>query len=110
MTTYRWVAISCALVLLVLAPAGWAHAQTPAALEAAAKASPELVSALSKEIGGTAAQSAGAAGALFGLAKSRLKPAEFGQVSSAVPGMAALLKAAPAVGAGGGANAALSQM
>jgi hypothetical protein len=86
---------------------------TAAAQEAAAKASPELVGALSKEIGGTPAQSAGAAGALFGLAKSRLKPAEFGQVSKAVPGMDALLKAAPAVGGAvgtSGASAALSQL
>jgi hypothetical protein len=34
---------------------------------------------------------------LFGLAKTRLAPAEFGQVSKAVPGMAALLGAAPAL-------------
>jgi hypothetical protein len=66
---------------------------------AAAKASPELVGLLSKEIGGTPEQAAGAAGALFGIAKSRLKADEFSLVDKAVPGMASLLSAAPAVGA-----------
>jgi Protein of unknown function VcgC/VcgE (DUF2780) len=75
---------------------------------AAAKASPELVSALSKEIGSTPEQAAGAAGALFGVAKSRLKPEEFSQVSSAVPGMSALLKAAPAAAVG--TSGALAKM
>ena len=84
-------------------------AQVPAAAAAAAKASPELVGALSKEIGGSPEQAAGAAGALFGLAKSRLKADEFSQVSKAVPGMNALLSAAPTVAAAGGAGA-LSQL
>jgi hypothetical protein len=69
--------------------------------EAAAKASPDLVGALSKELGSSPAQAAGAAGSLFGLAKSRLKPEEFGQISKAVPGMDSLLKAAPAAAAVG---------
>ena len=56
----------------------------------------------------TAAGSAGAAGALFGVAKSRLKPEEFSQVSKAVPGMDSLLRAAPA--AAGGAAGAVSQL
>jgi hypothetical protein len=82
---------------------------TDAAL--AAKASPDLVGELSKELGSTPEQAAGAAGALFGVAKSRLKPEEFSKVSKAVPGMDSLLKAAPtaAVGTSGGA-AALSKM
>ena len=64
--------------------------------KAAAKASPELVNALAKELNATPEQAAGAAGALFGLAKSRLKADEFSQVASAVPGMTSLLSAAPA--------------
>ena len=83
------------------------------AAAAAAKASPELIGALSKEIGGSPEQSAGAAGALFGLAKSRLKPDEFSQVAKAVPGMDLLLGAAPTGGGGGGVGAAagaLSQL
>jgi len=82
---------------------------TDAAL--AANASPELVGALSKELGSTPEQAAGAAGALFGVAKSRLKPEEFSQVSKAVPGMSALLKAAPAAAVGtSGAAGALTKM
>jgi hypothetical protein len=72
-----------------------------AGLAEAAKASPDLVGALSKELGASPGQAAGAAGTLFGLAKSRLKPEEFGQISKAVPGMDALLSAAPALGAVG---------
>jgi Protein of unknown function VcgC/VcgE (DUF2780) len=72
-----------------------------AAAEAAAKASPDLVGALSKELGASPAQAAGAAGSLFGLAKTRLKPEEFGQISKAVPGMDSLLRAAPATAAVG---------
>ena len=78
-------------------PARTEQLQTDAG-EAAAKASPELVGALSKELGATPAQAAGAAGALFGVSKSRLAAADFAKVSSAVPGMASLLKAAPAAG------------
>jgi hypothetical protein len=76
---------------------------------AAAKASPELVGALSKELGATPEQSAGAAGALFGVAKSRLKADEFSQISGAVPGMDALLKAAPPAGGAVGTSGALAQ-
>jgi hypothetical protein len=92
-----------------------AAAQTENAAAAAAKASPDLVAALSKELGSTPDQAAGAAGALFGVAKSRLAPADWTKVAKAVPGMASLLKAAPAsagktanplAGAGGIAAAA----
>ena len=104
--------------LLVVAWAGDAAAQAVAAQEeaakekaaAAAKASPELVKELSNEIGATPEQSAGAAGALFAVAKSRLTADEFSQVSKAVPGMDALLAAAPAIGGGAsGAVGALSK-
>jgi hypothetical protein len=78
-----------------------AKAAATEAATAAAKASPELVGSLAKELGSTPEQAAGAAGALFGVAKSRLKPEEFGQVSKAVPGMDALLSAAPALDSGG---------
>src|SRR3954463_16784980 len=96
-------------------PAGAANsdalqaAKTTAAAQAAA-ASPDLVGALSKEIGATPEQSAGAAGALFRVAQSRLKAPDFSQVASAVPGMTSLLKAAPAAGKSSGAAGALSQM
>ena len=103
---------ACASVLPLAAKTG---APQAAAAKAAA-ASPELIGALSKEIGATPEQAAGAAGALFGVAKSRLKPDEFAQVASAVPGMTALLNAAPAAGAAtgttgtSGAASALSQV
>jgi Protein of unknown function VcgC/VcgE (DUF2780) len=77
---------------------------------AAAKANPELVTSLSKELSSTDEQAAGAAGALFGLAKSRLKADEFSQVSKAVPGMDSLLKAAPAMAAVGGSAGGLASM
>ena len=104
------VPFACAA--LILAAVGFAEArQVPADLAAAAKASPDLVAALTKELGSTPDQAAGAAGALFGLAKTRLKADEFAQVSKAVPGMESLLKAAPALAAaGGGAGAAISQV
>jgi hypothetical protein len=76
---------------------------------AAAKASPELIGALSKEMGATPEQAAGAAGTLFGVAKSRLKPEDFSQIASAVPGIDSLLKAAPSVG-GGAASSPLTQL
>ena len=108
--TCRRVMSTLRFALFMLSIATFAAAQTAAekgkaaTAEAAAavKASPELVTALSKEIGATPEQSAGAAGALFSLAKSRLKADEFTQVSNAVPGMGALLKAAPALGGGAG--------
>jgi Protein of unknown function VcgC/VcgE (DUF2780) len=91
--------------------AGAAASQSGAAAAAAAQASPELVGALSKELGATPEQAAGAAGTLFGVAQSRLKPDEFSQVSKAVPGMDSLLRAAPTAGGGSvGTAGALSQL
>lgn len=77
-----------------------AQAFSTEAARAGAQASPELVNALSKEIGASPDQAAGAAGALFGVAKSKLAPNQFSQVADAVPGMDLLLKAAPAAAAG----------
>src|SRR3954469_8245745 len=114
MTSRQRRGLACATlfaVASVVASAAKAGAPQGAAASAAA-ASPALVGALSKEIGSTPEQAAGAAGALFGVAKSRLKPAEFSQVASAVPGMSSLLNAAPAAGTTGtsGAMGALSKV
>jgi hypothetical protein len=114
MARHGWFGMGCGALVAFAMTGGAAHAQTPAAAPvaaaadavAAAKASPELVGALSKELGSTPEQAAGAAGALFGLAKTRLKPTEFSQVATAVPGMDSLLKAAPAPAAAGGSGAA----
>ena len=105
----------CAAALLTLFVAAPVRltAQTPVgtAGTAAAKASPELVGSLSKEMGASPEQAAGAAGTLFGIAKSRLSGDQFAQIAKAVPGMDALLKAAPAAApASAGGVGALSQL
>jgi len=104
--------LAIAAIAIVVSPvsgrAAWPDSQAAdtanAAAAAAAKESPDLVGALSKELSSTPEQAAGAAGALFGVAKTRMKPHDFSQVSKAVPGMAALLGAAPALGGGGKSN------
>lgn len=83
-------------VLAIAAIASLWMAAALAAQTPPAPANPELASALAKEIGGTTQQAEGAAGALFGLAKTRLKPEDWSKVAGAVPGMDGLLKAAPA--------------
>ena len=108
MARTRRLGSACVLLLVIGFGAGAAGWQGEAA-----KASPELVGALSKELGATPDQAAGAAGALFGVARSRLKADEFSQIAKAVPGMDLLLKAAPTGGGGGGVGAAagaLSQL
>jgi len=58
----------------------------------------DFMGSLSKALGGAdPTQTAGAAGSIFGLAKSRLNAGDFDKVAKAVPGMDGLLKAAPAV-------------
>src|SRR5579871_2253088 len=54
-----------------------------------------LISQLSKGLAISPTQAKGGAGTLFSLAKSRLTEDEFSKVSSAVPNMGSLLKAAP---------------
>ncbi|HEY1339611.1 MAG TPA: DUF2780 domain-containing protein [Bryobacteraceae bacterium] len=64
--------------------------------DVAKTASPELVGQLTKALSITPAQASGGAGALFGLAKSRLSAADFSKVAASVPGMEGLIKSAPA--------------
>jgi hypothetical protein len=95
------------LALLALAVAGPspALAQAPAAtpeMTVENSPSPELIGTMTKELGITPKQAVGGTGALLGLAKTRMKPEEFGQVSSTIPGTDALLKAAPAAGGAAG--------
>jgi Protein of unknown function VcgC/VcgE (DUF2780) len=54
-----------------------------------------LVSHLTSQLNITPEQGVGGTGAIFGLAKSRLNPAEFSKLAAAVPGMDGFLKAAP---------------
>lgn len=105
MTLRRGLGIVCVGFIAVFALAGSGLAsQAPQdlakqAASAAANANPELIGSLSKELGSTPEQAAGAAGALFGVAKARLTPEEFSRIASAVPGMDSMLKAAPATSA-----------
>jgi len=72
------------------------YEKSKGAKAAAPGPSPELVGMLAQNLSITPQQAAGGAGALFGLAKSRLSAGDFSKVASAVPGMDGLLKAAPA--------------
>ena len=100
---YRVSSIAVWVIVGLLSSATAARAQlelsTPSqaeALSAAVKASPELVKDFAKELESTPEQAAGAAGVLFGIAKSFLKPEDFAKIAKAVPGMDALLATAPA--------------
>jgi hypothetical protein len=75
----------------------------------------ELVGVLTQQLGVTEQQATGGAGAIFGLAKSKLSPDNFGKVADVVPGMDGILQAAPkseATGsmAGAATSAASSMM
>ncbi|RUA01243.1 MAG: hypothetical protein DSY89_04980, partial [Deltaproteobacteria bacterium] len=61
-----------------------------------------LVSMLTSGLGINNTQAAGAAGAVFNLAKSKLSGDEFTTVAKAVPEMDTLLSAAPETGKSGG--------
>lgn len=93
-----WVDKGCRAEFRVLLPAAATTTSTPSAVSTGilGNASPELVGQLTKGLSITPTQASGGAGALFGLAKSRLSAAEFSKVAAAVPGMNGLLKAAPA--------------
>jgi Protein of unknown function VcgC/VcgE (DUF2780) len=108
--------LTIAAAIATLSLAGVVRAQDKPAPQAGADktANPELVGDLAKEIGATPEQAAGAAGTLFGLAKSRLSADDWTKVAGAVPGMNGLLKAAPdmatgTTGAAGGAAAMASK-
>ena len=105
MTRFRRLSIAgVALLSVVVASkplfAQMTAAQTKAA-KAAATANPDLIGSLSKAMGSSTDQAAGAAGALFGLAKSKLPAGDFSSLSKAIPGMSSMLNAAPAMDSGG---------
>lgn len=66
-----------------------------ATMESTAKQQGGLTDVLMQQLGVTQAQAEGGAGALFQVAKNRMKPDAFSQVSDSVPGMDSLLSAAP---------------
>jgi hypothetical protein len=78
------------------APAEPPAAQAPAEPTVDETASPELVGQVVNELGVTPRQAQAAAGALFGLSKTKLSAADFAKIAGVVPGMDGLLKAAPA--------------
>src|SRR5262245_5439327 len=83
------------LALLLVLPTALVRAQAAAPATVEETASPELVGQLVKEVGVTPAQAQSGAGALFGVAKTKLPAADFAKVAGAVPNMDGLLKAAP---------------
>ena len=93
----------------VFATVGVASAQIPGLNKSPLgnNPSPELVGQLTKELKIKPEQAIGGAGALFGVAKMKMKPEDFLKVSNVVPGMGDLLKAAPQIGGG---SDPLSQM
>jgi hypothetical protein len=72
--------------------------------------SPELVGELTNGLSITPQQATGGAGALFGVAKSKLSPADFSQIAAVVPGMGSFLKAAPSTGGGTGLSGLTSSL
>jgi Protein of unknown function VcgC/VcgE (DUF2780) len=92
---HKLIRIHAAICACVLITVFEAPAQTSSATSGGASS---LVSQLSKGLSITRPQARGGAGSLFALAKSRLSSDEFSKISSAVPGMSSLLKAAPPSG------------
>lgn len=84
-----------------------ATAQTPA-VNAEANPNPGLVNQLTSQLNISPEQAIGGAGAIFGLAKSRLRPGQFSNLAAAVPGMDGFLKAAPAQQGGSSMNSLAS--
>lgn len=90
--SYKVIIIAACL----LACCGIAGAQVPTAAKALVKSpSPELTGQLTKQLSITPEQAIGGAGAIFGVAKTKLSADDFLKVSNVVPGMDGLLKAAP---------------
>ena len=84
------------VLILAFTAASALQAQAQTTQPAQAKTpSPELVGQLTKELSIKPEQAIGGAGALFGLAKTRLKPEDFTKVADVVPDMGGLLTAAP---------------
>ena len=85
-------AVLCGIFLV-----GMIYAQAPTT-QNPKNPDPELISQLSNELKVTPTQATGGAGAIFGLAKSRLSVGDFSKLAAAVPGMGGFLNAAPSTG------------
>ena len=89
------ILFACAALVALLCLAADGQSQIPSVPGVVNVNSP-LMDSLGKALGGaTPQQTTGAAGSIFGLAKSRLSPGDFSKVSNAVPGMDGMLQAAP---------------
>jgi hypothetical protein len=69
-----------------------------------------LIDLLTSSLGVTKPQAEGGAGAIFGLAKSRMAAKEFQQLEQAVPGLDTLIAAAPKSDAPGGSLGGVSSV
>lgn len=98
-----------ALTLALAGAAAVALLALPLPALAAADAA-GLVGALTSQLGVNQQQAEGGAGALFGLAKQRMAPDQFGQVEQSVPGIGSLISAAPALGGGQSSGGGLGGM
>ena len=86
-------------IVVVLAAAHLGAADASAAQADFSKtANPELLADFGKELQLTPSQAEGAAGAIFSSARAKLPAGDWAKVSKAVPGMDAMLKAAPSAG------------
>ena len=89
------------VALIVFIGATTAQAQLPIPTQIAKSPNPELVGMLTKGLKIKPDQAIGGAGALFGMAKTKLSPEDFAKVANVVPGMDGLLGAAPKQATGG---------
>jgi len=88
------ILLSCTIMVAVLLLPSIGQSQVPGI----PGVNSDFMNSLGKALGGAnPAQTAGAAGSIFGVAKSRLSAGDFDKVAKAVPGMDGLLKAAPSV-------------
>lgn len=87
--------LACVVMLGLVCLPSIGLAQIPG-ISAIPVANADFINSLAKALGGAdPTQTAGAAGSIFGLAKSRLSAGDFDKVAKTVPGMDGLLKAAP---------------
>ena len=93
----------CAIVVVLFTTALAASSGFTQA-DFAKTANPELLADFGKELQLTPSQAEGAAGAIFGAARAKLPAGDWAKVSKAVPGMDAMLKAAPSAGPLGAAG------
>ena len=90
------------VIVLCTLSFGAAQAQTPSVTDL------DMVKSLATKLAVKPEQAAGAAGAIFGFAKTKLSADNFTKLSGSVPGMDQLLNAAPPMGAAGSALAQLA--